>query len=289
MKSFRALLADISELTKTRIILLSLMMAALGYSLASEGHVKLVGMSAMLLGLTLVGASCGILNEYLERDIDARMWRTMNRPLPSGRISPTVALTSGILSGVLGELVLLIWVNPITAVLGAVTLLFYVGIYTPSKRVSSMSTLIGAIPGAMPPLMGWTAAYNGLAPEGLLLFAILFLWQIPHFLSIAWLYREDYARADLPILSVIDEKGAATAKQVILYSVVLLPLTLVPTVWGVTGRMYFLGALGLGLTFLASGMSLAVHRTKPYAKRLFFMSIVYLPALGLLMVWDRVF
>ena len=216
------------------------------------------------------------------------MWRTMNRPLPSGRITPAAALIIGIVAGVLGELVLFLAVNSITAVLGAVTFVCYVGIYTPMKRVSPMSTLIGAIPGAMPPLMGWTAAYGSIAMLGMLLFAILFLWQIPHFLAIAWLYREDYARANLPILSVIDEKGAATAKQVILYCVALLPLTLVPSVWGVTGKFYFIGAMALGFAFLASGVSLALNRSKPYARIMFFVSIFYLPALGFLMVWDRV-
>ena len=288
MNTFRAVLHDAGELTKFRIVLLSLMMASLGFCLGSDGHIAFGTLCATLLGLALIGSACGIFNEYLERDIDACMWRTMNRPLPSGRITPAAALILGIISGILGELVLFFAVNPVTAFLGITTFVFYIGIYTPMKRVSSMSTLIGAIPGAMPPLMGWTAAYGSVAMLGMLLFAILFLWQIPHFLAIAWLYREDYARANLPILSVIDEKGVATAKQVILYSVALLPLTLVPSVWGVTGKLYFIGAMALGFVFLASGVSLALNRTKQYARIMFFVSILYLPALGFLMVWDRV-
>ncbi len=288
MKIWRGYVSDVFELTKPRICLLALIMASLGFYLGSDVYVSVVGLTGTLVGLALVGASCGILNQYLERDIDAHMWRTMERPVPAGRISPNTALGMGVVLGVLGELVLHFFTNSLTAVLGATTMLFYLGIYTPSKRITSMSTLIGAIPGAMPPLMGFTAAYGRLAPEGLLLFAILLLWQIPHFLAIAWIYREDYARAGLPILSVVDEDGYIMAKQIILYSVVLIPLTLVPTMWGITGHFYFAGAMALGLLFLISGLYLALHPSRVHARRLFVASIVYLHALGLLMVWDRV-
>lgn len=279
---------DIFELTKPRIALLALAMAALGFFMGSDGPVKAGLLCWTLIGLALVGASCGAINQYLEQDIDARMWRTLNRPLPSGRVKPGSALLLGAVTGVLGELILLVAVNSVTCVLGALTILFYVGIYTPSKRVSSLSTLIGAIPGAMPPLMGFTASYGGMGIEGLVLFAILFLWQVPHFLSIAWIYREDYARASLPILSVIDTEGANTAKQAIIYAIVLIPLTLLPSLRGVTGQTYFIGAMVLGLSFLAFAVHWGLYRTKLQARRLFFVSIVYLPALGLLMVWDRV-
>jgi protoheme IX farnesyltransferase len=140
----------------------------------------------------------------------------------------------------------------------------------------------------MPPLMGWTASYGSVSIQGLILFMILFLWQIPHFLAIAWLYREDYARASLPILSVVDTNGSATSKQVILYSIALLPLTLVPTVWGITGVAYLWGALALGILFLLCGILLSVYQTRGYARLLFIVSIIYLPVLGVLMVWDRV-
>jgi len=282
-------LADLFELTKPRICLLALMTATLGYYLGSETYVSIGGLAGTLIGLGLIGAACGILNQYLESDIDGRMWRTMERPLPSGRVSPRVAVLLAIVSGVVGELVLEFAANSLTAVLAATTLLAYVGIYTPSKRITSMSTLIGAVPGAMPPLMGYTAARGSLGPEGYLLFAILFLWQIPHFLAIAWIYREDYARAGLPILSVVDEEGIVMAKQIVLYSIVLLPLTLVPSVWGITGQSYFVGAMLLGIFFLACAFYLAIQRTKRYAKHLFLASILYLPILGLLMVWDRIY
>ncbi len=282
-------LNDLFEMTKPRICLLALSMAALGYFLGSEGPLLWGRLAWTLLGLALVGAACGAINQFQERDIDALMWRTMNRPLPSGRMLPAHALWMGVITAVMGECVLLWFVNSVTALLGAFTLFFYLGIYTPSKRVSSLSTLIGAIPGALPPLMGWTASHGVVTVEGLLLFAILFLWQIPHFLAIAWIYREDYARARLPILSVVDVEGSSTAKQIILYSIVLLPLTLVPSLWGVTGHIYFLGAFALGICFLLYGIRLAVQRNHYSARQLFLVSIFYLPLLGLLMVWDRVF
>ncbi len=285
--SKRQWISDLLELVKVRIVTLSLAMATLGFVLGSKGSVAPGKLFATLLGLALIGAGCGALNEYLERDIDALMIRTRNRPLPTGRITPKTALLLGIIAAGLGEIVLLFFANPITAVLGALTLFFYLGIYTPSKRVSSTSTLIGAIPGALPPLMGWTAAYGKIAGQGMLLFAILFLWQIPHFLAIAWIYREDYARAGLPMLSVIDEEGIAVAKQVLIYSSVLLPLTLVPSLWGVTGEYYFFGALLLGAFFLMAGIAMALFRSTLHARRLFLVSIVYLPLLGILMAWDR--
>lgn len=284
----RQFLSDLLELTKPRICVLALTMAALGFSLGSPaGGIDLRLLALTLFGMALVGASCGAFNQYLERDIDARMWRTLNRPIPAGRISPSTALWMGYVTGILGEGLLLVATNSVTAVLAAFTIFFYIAVYTPAKRVSSMSTLVGAIPGALPPLMGYTAAYGRIAPEGFLLFSILFLWQVPHFLAIAWLYREDYERAGLPILSVVDGEGANTARQVILYSLALLPLTLVPTLWGVTGRSYFIGAITLGLAMLLFGMRLAISKSKYSARRLFLASILYLPALGVLMIWDR--
>jgi len=187
---------------------------------------------------------------------------------------------------ILGSTLLMVFVNFITVVLGLVTFLVYLAAYTPMKRTSSLSTLVGAIPGATPPLMGWTASYGALAPEGWILFAILFLWQVPHFLAIAWMYREDYARASLPILSVVDEQGGKTSKQVLLYSSVLLPLSLLPTLMGVTGEIYFFGAFILGIWFFIVSVYLAIFRTRVYARKLFFVSIIYLPLLGILMAAD---
>ena len=212
----------------------------------------------------------------------------MGRPLPSGRVFPNHALLFGIILGLLGEGVLLVAVHPITAVLGSITLLFYLGIYTPSKPMTPMSILIGAIPGALPPVMGWAGATGSLSGWALLLFAIVFIWQIPHFLAIAFMYQEDYRRANLPVLSISSLDGIG-AKQTILYSLILIPLTLVPSVWGDTGTLYLLGALISGLLFLAWSVRLVKYQTLEDARNLFLASIVYLPVLAFLMVWDRIY
>lgn len=280
-------LADLVDLTKLRLCALALAMTALGYCVGSGEAVDWGRLTVALIGTALVGAGCGAVNQWMERDIDALMHRTRNRPLPSGRMNAGFALGFGTVCLVLGFIVLLVGVNLITALLGVMTFLTYLVAYTPLKRTSSISTLVGAIPGAMPPLMGWTAATGRMDLEGWILFAILFLWQVPHFLAIAWIYREDYARAGLPILSVIDLEGGATSKQVLLYSSMLLPLSLVPTLIGLTGPAYFFGALFLGLGFFVFSVYLAIFRTKVYARRLFFASIIYLPILGTLMAIDR--
>ncbi len=278
---------DLLELTKPGICVLALAMTALGYCVGNQGPLHWGHFLISLFGTALIGAGCGAVNQWMEQDIDALMPRTQDRPLPTGRVSGKVALVLGILCLLAGFFLLLHYVNRVTALLGVITFLVYVAIYTPMKRTTTLSTLVGAVPGAMPPLMGWTAAYGGLAWEGWVLFAILFLWQIPHFLAIAWVYREDYARAGLPILSVIDTSGAATSKQVLMYSSVLLPWSLAPSVLGLTGSIYFFGALVLGIAFFVFSVYLAIFRTKTYARRLFFASIIYLPILGVLMVWDR--
>lgn len=288
MKSEPSHLSDLVQLTKPRICVLALLMSTLGYMMGSSGDISGWHFFFTLLGTGLVGASSCILNQVAEEEVDGLMLRTQNRPIPAKRISSSEAIKLGAFMGVLGEIILLVGVNAITAILGAVTLLTYVGVYTPSKKATPMSTLIGAIPGAMPPLMGWTASYGSVSIQGIVLFMILFLWQIPHFLAIAWLYREDYARASLPILSVVDDNGSATSKQVVLYSIALLPLTLVPTVWGITGIVYLWGALVLGLVYLFCGLLLSVYQTRGYARLLFIVSIIYLPILGGLMVWDRI-
>ena len=287
MKLTATVFHDLTELTKPRICVLALAMTTLGYCVGNQGHFRWLHFIASLVGTALVGAACGAVNQWMERDIDSLMHRTRSRPLPTGRLNPSVALWLGFSCLTLGLLILSVLVNAVTAVLGLITFFLYIAAYTPMKRVSSFSTLVGALPGAMPPLMGWTAAYGSLAPEGWVLFAILFLWQIPHFLAIAWVYREDYARAGLPILSVIDEQGSKTSKQVLLYSSVLLPLSLVPTVQGLTGTVYFFGALVLGILFFVFSIYLAIFRTKVYARRLFLASIIYLPVLGILMAWDK--
>ncbi len=282
------LFQDLVELTKPGICVLALAMTALGYSVGNRGATQWPHLLVAMIGTALIGAGCGAFNQWMERDIDALMHRTRDRPLPSGRMAGKVAVWMGTICTVVGFFLLLVFVNQTTAVLGIVTFLTYLVAYTPLKRRSTFSTLVGAVPGAMPPLMGWTASHGSLAWEGWVLFTILFLWQIPHFLAIAWIYREDYARAGLPILTVVDEHGGLVSTQVLLYSSVLLPLSLMPSVLGVTGSAYFFGALVLGVLFFIFSVYLAVFRTKVYARRLFLASIVYLPLLGILMAVDRV-
>jgi protoheme IX farnesyltransferase len=285
--SVKAAFSDWVQLTKARLIFLALLMAWLGYVMGKDVPLSTFHFAASMIGIAFLGGASGILNQYIERDLDRRMRRTAQRPLPGGRVSPRLALAVGIATSLTGLLILVAWVNIVTAILGALTLFFYLAIYTPSKRLTSLSTLLGAIPGAMPPLMGFTAAHGSLAVEGFLLFGILFLWQIPHFLAIAWIYRDDYAKAGFPILTVVDEAGVQTVKQVLLYSMILLPVSLIPAARGLTGNTYFFGAFLLGLVFVAFGVSLAVFRSKPHARRLFLVSILYLPALGVLMAWDK--
>lgn len=280
---------DYIELTKPRICFLALVMTLFGYGMAIEPGQPIwtVQLLWAMIGIGLVGAASGILNQYIEKDLDAQMKRTQNRPLPTGRISMASALWFGIITAFLGEVILLVAVNYITAVLGALTLFLYLAVYTPSKRFSTFSTLIGAVPGAMPPLLGWTAATGALGYEGWILFGILFIWQVPHFLAIGWLYRNDYSAANFPILTVVDSEGRATVKQIVIYSLVLLPFTLVAGFSGIAGRYYIFGAAFLGLIFLYEGLRMVWDRSERQARRLFLVSIVYLPLLGFLMVWDR--
>lgn len=282
-------LRDWNELAKSRIVLLSLAVAAGAFVLGSGGAPVAYGvLGALLGGLALVGAGCGAFNQVLERDLDKRMKRTANRPLPTGRMSLREAIAFGTVTSILGLVVLAVWVNSLTSFLAFLTLLSYVAIYTPMKRKSAFSTLIGAVPGALPPLMGWTAARNAVELEGVILFGILFLWQIPHFLAIGWMYKDEYANAGFPLLSHADDRGVVAAQQALLYTALLLPLTVLPTMTGLAGRWYLYGALLLGGGFLFCAFHLFRERTRQSARRLFFASILYLPALGTLLCWDRV-
>jgi protoheme IX farnesyltransferase len=214
------------------------------------------------------------------------MQRTANRPLPAGRMDPDAALLFGVALGVAGLVELALAVNLLTALLGVVALAGYVFVYTPLKRVSSLSTVIGAIPGAIPPMMGWSAVRGQLDPAAWVLFGILFFWQMPHFLAIAWLCREDYARGGFPMLTVSDPDGGRTSRQMILYGVALVPVSLLPSVLGLMGTVYFVGALGL--VYLGFGFGFARTRSTSGARRLMLASILYLPAVLLVMLLDRV-
>jgi protoheme IX farnesyltransferase len=279
-------LADLVELTKPRIATMVMVMAAAGFFLASAGDLTLRLLPA-LLGTGLLAAGAGALNHVWERDVDARMRRTANRPLPSGRMDPDVALAFGVVLVLAGLASLALLVNPLTALLGAATVAGYVFVYTPMKRFTSLATVVGAVPGAMPPLMGWAAVRDGLGPGAWALFGLLFLWQLPHFLSIAWIYRADYARGGFPMLTVLDPEGRRTARQVLLWCAALVPVSLLPTVLGLSGSAYFLGALLLGAGYLAACFAFARSRSEAAARRLLLTSVVYLPAILTALVLDR--
>jgi protoheme IX farnesyltransferase len=262
--------------------------AAAGFYLGSGHAVNPWLLLHTLVGTALVAAGTNAFNQWRERDVDARMERTQGRPLPSGRLTPRAAAAFAGVISVAGVAYLALAVNLLTAALAALTLASYVLLYTPLKRTTTLNTLIGAVPGALPIVGGWTAAGGELGPAVAALFWILFLWQLPHFLALAWIYRDDYRRGGLAMLSVADADGHHTGRMVLLYATALLPVSLLPTLLGVTGTLYFFGALALGLLY--TGMSLAMTRavTTPRAWRLFLVSILYLPALLTLMVLDKV-
>lgn len=280
---------DWVELTKPRITLLVTLTTAAGFALASERPLDMPRFLATLLGTALVAAGSAALNQWFERETDQLMRRTANRPLPAGRMAAEPAALFGGLLSLSGLVLLWLLVNPLTAALGLATLLSYVWVYTPMKRTSSLATLVGAIPGAAPPVMGWTAAAGEIGLGGWLLFAILFLWQLPHFLSIAWLYREDYRRAGMPLLTVNDPDGRATGRQAVLYALALLPVSMMPSAIGVTGAVHLVGALVFGLAFLAAAALFAREQSVTSARRLLLTSVLYLPAVFGVAVVDHLF
>ncbi len=278
----------LSELIKARLTFLVLLTTAVGFYLGERGPVNFTLMIHTLAATTLLAGGASALNQLLEREHDAKMRRTKDRPLPSGRLQPDTVLIFGGITSAIGMIYLALAVNLLTAVLGAVTLASYVFIYTPLKRVTSLNTAIGAIPGALPPLMGWTAARGEMSAEGWVLFAILFFWQLPHFYAIAWIYRDEYAKAGFVMLPVIDPQGSKTSKQAVSHTLGLLPLSLCPYIFHMVGPVYFVGALILGSAFLFFAIRFARELTIPRARQLFYISILYLPLLLGLMVLDKV-
>lgn len=284
--------ADLVALTKPRITLMVVITAAVGFLLADganggAGSFPFVLLVHTLLGTGLVAASGSVLNQVLERDLDALMARTARRPLPAGRVDPELALGFGVALGVAGLVYLSLLVNPLTSLLGAATLVAYLFVYTPMKRVSSLATIVGAAPGAVPPLMGWSGYADELAAGAWAMFGILFLWQLPHFLAIAWMYREDYAQGGYPMLPVVRPDGAATARQAVLWAAALLPLSLVPSALGLTGAVYAAGAFLLGLGYFAASIAFGLTPDRKSARRLLLASVLYLPALLGVMLIDR--
>jgi heme o synthase len=279
--------AVFSELVKARLTTLVLLTSAVGFYLGESGTINWVLFFNTLAATALVASGASALNQLLEREYDAKMRRTQSRPLPSGRLQPTTVAIFGGVTSVAGLVYLALAVNLITSVLGAVTLVSYLFIYTPLKRVTWLNTAVGAVPGALPPLMGWTAARGELSGEGWALFAILFFWQLPHFFAIAWMYRDEYAKAGFKMLSNVDANGRRTAEQSISNTLALLAVSLCPFVFKMAGTTYLVGAIILGAGFLWCAIQFSRQLTLPRAKQLFFASIIYLPLLLALMVWDK--
>jgi heme o synthase len=282
-----ALLADYWSLTKPEVNFLVLVSTLVGFYLASRGPLNLTLLFHTLMGTLLVASGTGTLNQYLERKSDAFMRRTARRPLPAGRVSPINALWFGVLLSVGGGVELWRAANFFTSALALLTLGSYLAFYTPLKKKTPLCTLVGAFPGAMPPLIGWAAVRNGLSLEAWVLYAIVFLWQFPHLLAIAWMYREDYARAGMQMLPRNDSDGRRTVRQILAYSTALLPVSLVPALVGQAGLVYLVGAGILGLAFLYCGARLAALRTNVLARQLVLASVAYLPLVFALMMVDK--
>jgi protoheme IX farnesyltransferase len=263
------------------------MSTGVGYFFGASGVLHWPLLIHTLIGTGLIASGTAALNQWYERDADLLMRRTSARPLPSGKMTALNALRFGVALAVVGFAELALGVNVLAAMLGAFTLGSYLFIYTPLKQRSHLSTVIGALPGAMPPLMGYAASHGSLTPEAWTLFAILFIWQFPHFLAIAWMYREDYARAGILMLPVVEPDGMSTGRQIILYASTLIPVSLFPVLLGMSGKVYLVGALILGGWFLYTGVRVAFDRTNVRARRVLLASIIYLPMIYGLMVFDR--
>jgi len=278
---------DFVSLTKPRLNLLVVASALAGYVMAGGEMLDAIRVICTVAGTALVAGGASALNQVIERVPDSMMRRTRLRPMPDGRLQPFEAVAFGMTLVLAGLALLAAGVNLLSAAVALTTLLTYAVIYTPLKRRTSFATVIGAIPGALPPVIGWAAARGSLSQGAWVLFAIVFLWQLPHFLAIAWMYREDYARAGFPMLPVIEPDGRSTARQAVFYCAALLPVSLAPTLLGMANTVYFVSALGLGLLFLVLTLKFARTRAVADARRLFFGSIIYLPILWILMIAGR--
>jgi protoheme IX farnesyltransferase len=280
----RARFRDLMELTKPRITLLVLITTLVGFYMGSRDGINFLLLFHAIIGTGLVAGGASALNQYFERDLDARMLRTRNRPLPDGRLVPNEALIFSAIISAAGVAYLMFFVNILTGALGAATLGGYILVYTPLKTRTTLCTLIGAFPGAAPPVMGWTAARGEIDAVALSLFAILFLWQMPHFFAISWIFTEDYMRAGF----TMHGSGVKTGRQIIFFCCALIPISVLPTFFGLTGMIYLLGAILLGFVYLGYGFAVALFRSNTHAHRLLRVSVLYLPALLVLMMIDKI-
>ncbi len=276
--------ADLMELTKPRITFLVLITTLVGFYMGSRDGLRLMVLLHTIIGTALVAGGASALNQYVERDLDARMLRTRNRPLPDGRLQPNDALLFSAIISALGIGYLMFFVNIITGLIGVFTLAGYIFVYTPLKTRTSLCTLIGAFPGAAPPVMGWTAARGEIDAAALTLFAILFLWQMPHFFAIAWIFTDDYKRGGF----LTHGSGVNTGRQIIFFCCALIPISVLPTTLGLTGMTYLVGAIVLGFLYLGYGFAVALFRSNTHAQRLLRISVLYLPALLVLMMLDKI-
>lgn len=288
MRNRFSAVGDYWTLTKPEVNFLVVVSTLVGFYLGSRGRLDWLLLVHTLLGTLLVASGTATLNQFMEREADSRMRRTAMRPLPAGRLSPSKAFWFGMMLSAAGGIYLWRLVNGLASALAVFTLATYLLVYTPLKRKTPLCTLVGAFPGAVPPLIGWAAARGGLNGEAWVLYGILFLWQFPHFLAIAWMYREDYARAGLLMLPRDDREGRSTTLRILVYSSALLPVSLAPVMMGQVGLIYFFGAIILGLGLLGCGGRLAVTRSKALARRVVLASVVYLPLVFALMMFDKI-
>lgn len=280
-------IADLLALTKPRLVLMVLISTLAGFYLGSFGKFDWIRLLNTLIGTALAAGGTIALNQYIERDLDGKMRRTRLRPLPDGRLQPHRALIFGVAISVGGVLFLLLAVNALSSLLAAITVSSYIFLYTPLKRKTSLCTVVGAIPGALPPMGGWVAAQGSFSLEAWVLFAIMYFWQVPHSLAIAWLYRADYERAGLKLLPVIHPDGRSTGHQVVNNCLALIAVGLIPTLMGLAGSIYFFTALLLGIIFLWYGVSFAIFRSTVAARRLLLASYLYIPLQLGMMSFDK--
>ena len=280
-------IGDFLALTKPRLNSLVVVTAGIGYYLGAAPNVDLPRLLEAVIGIALVAGGAAGLNQIYERDTDSLMFRTRARPIAAHRVAPTEALVFSLTLALIGVVMLAARANFLAAFLAIVTMVSYNVIYTPMKRRSQLATLIGAVPGALPPVIGWVAARGALTREAWALFAIVFVWQIPHFMAIAWLYRADFGRAGFPLLPVVEPSGRSTARQAVLFSLVLVPLSLTPYFLGMSGPAYAVGASAGSIALLALSIWFALGRTDDRARMLFLGSITYLPVLWGMLVLDR--
>lgn len=279
---------DYVILMKPELTMLAVLTALGGAYLAAAGEVHYSILAFTLLGTVLVGGGAGALNQYLERKFDAMMRRTENRPLPSGRLRDHQAILFGIVASISGVILLGAFTHILAGALAAVTLATYLFLYTPLKRITPYATVVGGIPGALPPLIGWAAVTGDLTIGAWSIFFVLFFWQMPHFLSLAWMYRKDYARAGFKMLTVVEPTGASASRQILIYCLALIPAVLFPALVGILGVFYAIGAFLLSIGFLALALRLYSDRSNASAKRLFHGSLIFLSGLMGVMLLDRI-